>query len=409
MKDKLSNIIIVNDFAHINGGASQVALTSALELAKNGYAVTLISAVAPIMPQLKHNNLTVYCLQQYEIIKDPNRFRAIIQGLWNFRAARLAKKVLNNLSSQNTIIHLHGWTKGLSSSVIRVAAKGNFRIVCTMHDYFLACPNGGFFNYKQNTICTIKPLSVKCVCTNCDARSYSQKLWRCVRQIIQRYFGRMPSAIKHYISVSDFSSRILTPFLPDNAKTYCIHNPIEISQQDPVKVEQNENFVYVGRLTKEKGVIQFAQAAQQHDIHVQFIGDGCCKKEIANRYAKASILGWVAREKLIQLLQDARVLVLPSLWYETQGLVVLEAAALGIPAIVPDTSAAREFVVDGETGLWFKGGDVNDLAQKMKILLNDSVVQSMGQKAYSKYWAKPATLENHVDMLLECYLQVLQG
>ena len=64
-----------------------------------------------------------------------------------------------------------GWTKALSSSVFDVAFKMNFKVVLTLHDYFTACPNGGYFDYKENKICKRKPLSWKCIKCNCDSNS----------------------------------------------------------------------------------------------------------------------------------------------------------------------------------------------------------------------------------------------
>lgn len=117
------NIIIVNDFAHINGGASQVALSSAIALANQGYSVTLFSAVPPVMSELNHKNIQVICTGQYEILKDPNRLRATIQGIWNIKAAKAMKNLLDTRDPSNTIIHIHGWTKALSSSVVNAVRK----------------------------------------------------------------------------------------------------------------------------------------------------------------------------------------------------------------------------------------------------------------------------------------------
>jgi glycosyltransferase involved in cell wall biosynthesis len=109
----------------------------------------------------------------------------------------------------------------------------------------------------------------------------------------------------------------------------------------------------------------------------------------------------------MQHIKRARGLIFPSLWYETQGLVVLEAAAHGVPAIVSDNCAAREAVVDGVTGFWFEGGSVDDLAEKLHLLLDDARVSAVGQRAYNHYWENPTTLERHVDELEAVYQRML--
>jgi glycosyltransferase involved in cell wall biosynthesis len=97
------------------------------------------------------------------------------------------------------------------------------------------------------------------------------------------------------------------------------------------------------------------------------------------------------------------------MWYETQGLVVLEAAALGLPAIVADTCAASQFIVDGKTGLLFRQGDKQDLQKKLLQMNQDSAMaRELGRAAYDRYWSAPTTLSRHTAELVQCYQEVLQ-
>ena len=106
-------------------------------------------------------------------------------------------------------------------------------------------------------------------------------------------------------------------------------------------------------------------------------------------------------------LSKARALVFPSLWYETQGLVVMEAAAKGVPAIVSDGCAARDFIVHGETGLLFRNGDVADLAEKISMLKDPKLAEHLGRQAYERYWANPNSMENHISDLIKYYHHIL--
>ncbi|WP_283180096.1 hypothetical protein [Gemmobacter sp. 24YEA27] len=66
------------------------------------------------------------------------------------------------------------------------------RVVLHAHDYFLACPNGAFFDYRAGVTCDLSPMSLGCVTCNCDKRSAAQKLWRVARQAVQnRAVSRM--------------------------------------------------------------------------------------------------------------------------------------------------------------------------------------------------------------------------
>lgn len=403
----LKTIIVINDFAYINGGAGQVALSSAMGLAEQGYEVIVFSAVEPVMPELLRSGVRVVVTRQQEIVKDTNRLRAAVQGIWNVAAQQTMARVLADLDPAHTIVHVHAWTKALSSSVIRVAIRQGFKVVCTLHDYFSACPNGGFFNYRTQRICGERPLSLNCIATNCDVRNYPQKLWRVARQAVQSKIGLIPDGIKHFIFISEFSKSKLQPFVPKGAHVYRVDNPINVVREDRIDVASNRELVFVGRLSPEKGVVMLAAAANRINLAPIFVGGGECHEQVLAACPKASITGWVSRGKVLEYLRTARALILPSLWYETQGLVVAEAAALGIPSIVPDTCAARDMVENGKTGLWFRGGDEDDLLEKLLVIQRDNAAEKLGNNAYEKYWSNPTTLIKHIKELERCYQNVL--
>jgi glycosyltransferase involved in cell wall biosynthesis len=403
-------VIVVNDVAHVNGGTAQVALLGANGLASLGYKVYLFTATPPAADSANlHSGVEVVCTDQQEILLDSSRIRASVQGLWNFRAAKLLERLLSKCKREDTIVHLHGWTKALSSSVAKTAMENNFAIVCTIYDYFLACPNGGFYNFQNNRICKLKPLSLDCIRDNCDVRNYGHKLWRVARQAVQRNIGGMPSAIKNFIACSEMSLEVMRPYLPSDCKIHWVPNPINVARQQIVDVGGNDSFTFVGRMSAEKGPSLLASAARRLGCPVTFVGEGVCSDDVRSIYREANITGWIASNCVQEFLKRARALVFPSLWCEVQGLVVLEAAALGIPAIVPDTAATREMVVDGVTGLWFKGGDEDDLVNKMKVLQNADTAGKLGRAAYDKYWANPASVQSHVEQLDICYQDIFRS
>jgi glycosyltransferase involved in cell wall biosynthesis len=402
------NIIVANDFAHVNGGAAQVALSSAIGLAGHGHNVTLFAAVAPIASGLQDSGVALVLTNQYDIKSDPKRLRAAAQGIWNPRAARKMKELLSRSVPDQTILHVHGWTKALSSSIIHAAIGRGFHVVVTMHDYFYACPTGGFFNFRTRQACPLRPLSAACLREKCDRDGYAEKLWRCTRQAVQNTLGLPRSPLLSFITLSDFSENVLRPFFPSEAAIYRLDNPNDFVKEPPIDVESNIHFASVGRLTPEKGPDLLAKAARDLNCEVTFVGEGPSREAVASIMPHAQITGWQSRESVRSHLREARALVLASLWYEAQPLVVLEAAAMGIPAVVPDQCAARELVENGITGLWFRSGDYADLRDKMDILRRAQNAARMGQAAYDRYWANPFTLERHVISLEQCYRAILK-
>lgn len=407
MTGRKPHLVIVNDFAYINGGTAMVALSSATALAQRGYPVTLFAAVGPVLPELKAEGIDVVCLGGHEIAVDPNRLRAAIGGLWNRAAARRMREVVKNLDPANTVVHVHGWTKALTAAPMAMARRRRFPVVVTLHDYFAACPNGGFYDFRKGRICRLQAMSPSCLTCNCDKNSHPQKLWRTARQIIQRRWGHVPGWIGDFITVSRFSRDILAPYLPFDARLYDVTNPIQAKQEPPANPGANKPFAFVGRLSPEKGAVLLATAAAKTGAPILFIGDGDQRRAVTSACPDAVVTGWVTPDEVRRHLRSARAIVLPSLCYETQGMTVLEAAACGLPAIVSDTSAASEAVYDGETGLRFRGGDADDLAAKLALLRDDDVVDGLGRAAYDRFWADPPTLERHIQRLEATYYQVL--
>src|SRR5208283_5803297 len=109
--------------------------------------------------------------------------------------------------------------------------------------------------------------------------------------------------------------------------------------------------------------------------------EACLKQMIIRSSLKnVTLAGFVGENEKIHLLQNTQALVLSSR-FEGWGIVVLEAAACGKPVIVSDIPELR-YAVDAGFGISFKTGDPNDLARKIKFLIeNEPLRREMGQKA----------------------------
>lgn len=405
----IMNIVVACDFAYVNGGGAMIALGSAKGLAARGHQVTLFSGVGPVSDDLQHvPGLSHVCLDQHDVWRDPNRVRAAARSLWNQTAARRMTDVLATMDPTRTIVHVHSWTKALSSSVVRAASSRGFKVVTTLHDFLSVCPNGTLFDYSRGCQCQLRPLSTACVTTNCDARSYSHKLWRVGRQVLQQSVGRLPQVPGDFVAVSASSERMFRQLLPSSVRLHHVPNFTDVPRMDPVAVEHNDAVMYIGRLSAEKGPNLLAECGRRLNLKTVFVGSGELDAVVRDLCPSAEITGWLPSDRVRETLRQARVLVFPSLWFEVQGLVVAEAAAAGVPAIVPDTSAARDWVDDGRTGLWFRGGDVDDLCRKVTTMVEDPALAArMGRAAYQQFWSSPPTLDRHAERLESVYESVL--
>ena len=404
----VENVVIVTDSLSIDGGSSSVALRSAVALARTGLNVTVFAASGDASPELLScPNLRVISTGQGDALSAKNPLAGAVRGLWNRRVYRAMGDLLTTLDRATTVVHLHGWTKALSSSVVASVVRSRFRIVLTLHEYFTACPIGCLYLHRDRKVCTLKPMSLACITTDCDSRNYLVKLYRVARQAVQLTAGRIPSGISHYITVSNFSRRIIESALPPNRTMYAIDNPIDAVREVRITAETKTGVLFIGRLSAEKGGVLLAEAARVAGVSVTFVGDGPDRAAIEAANPSARITGWVDRSGVSAALRDARCIVMPSLWYETLGLVVLEAAALGIPAIVPEGTAARDLVAVGITGLSFERGSVSALAAQLAMLADDGTVERMSRSTYDAFWSKPPTMALHVERLRSAYDDML--
>ncbi len=376
-------------------------------MAEAGMRVDYFCAVGPIGDQIEKSGLQVHCLNQPELVHDPRQLHAAARGVWNSQASRLLGELLADCDPRSTVVHFHGWTKALSSSVLRVASRMGFACVTTLHEYFTACPNGGFYDYQKHEICTRKAMGFDCLATHCDTRSFAHKTWRSVRQAVAINFAGVPGGMSDVIYISDFSRRILEPYFSAHTAWHFVRNPVNATKQPRVAAEESGRFLFVGRLSPEKGVELFAEAAAMAGVQAAIAGNGELRDSIAARWPNIEMLGWLAGAQVESAIRTSRALVFPSRWYETQGLVVQEALAHGVPVIVGDGTAARDAVREGGNGLLFRQGDAQSLASAMRAMGDDDRVAAMSGEAFEGYWRSPPTIEAHCDALSCTYEAVL--
>lgn len=351
MPDRLRNVVIVGDHAAITGGQAKVAIDSARLLADAGLTVTFFAACGPADPALIHPDIALHCLDQPDILSDPNRLHASMRGLWNRHAARRLRDLIQQFDPADTVLHCHGYAKALSPAIGPVLAAAPLATVYTMHEYFLACPNGGFYDYRRDQICTRTALGVACLTTNCDARRAAHKAWRVLRQALTWGPGRLPRGLKHVIYISETQRRAMASYLPQSAHLHHVPNPVRTPDLPPIEASKNNAFVFIGRLSREKGGTMFAAAARQLGLPAVFVGDGPERTAILAANPDAQITGWLPPDGVQHRLGQARALVMPSLWYECQPLAALEATARGVPVICGGWNAAAEAIRHGETGV----------------------------------------------------------
>ena len=150
-------IVVVSDFGYIEGGAVAVAVKTALLLASKGRKVIFFCGEGPVCDELAASDVETICLGMPSINSNPSKFDAIRKGVWNTYVYKSFSDLLNRNDLKGAIIHIHTWTKVLSSAVFAAATEKGNPVLLTVHDYFSVCPNGGFYDYNEKRICERKP------------------------------------------------------------------------------------------------------------------------------------------------------------------------------------------------------------------------------------------------------------
>lgn len=167
--------------------------------------------------------------------------------------------------------------------------------------------------------------------------------------------------------------------------------------------------LYFGRLSAEKGVCDLLRAMQQlPELQLVVAGDGAQRNELEALTASLSLanvefVGHLGREKLQSLISESRFTVLPSHAYETFGKSILESYAFGRAVIASDLGSRRELVHDGQTGLLYQTGNIDQLANAMRLLTeNPNLARTLGRNGWEMV-QRQYTPESHYEKLLTIY------
>jgi glycosyltransferase involved in cell wall biosynthesis len=393
------HVIVVSDYGEVTGGASQVAILEARALAEQGAEVTFFCATEPLSDRLRHRRIRVECLGIPDVWQR-GHVAAAVQGIWNRGAARAFRHLLRRADPACTVIHFHQWAKALSPSVLRVAARTGFRALITLHDYLSFCPVGTYFDFGRNRPCQRRPLSPSCVVAACDPRSYAHKVVRLARQFDFPELLRRVEDRWAFVHVSPLAAALAKSHLPCGARHVIVTHPVDIRRTQQADVGASVAFLFVGRFLREKGCVDLAEVAASLGFDVAFLGQGPELATLSAKHQRAQFLPWGPREAVIEALNRCRALVLPSICFETFGMVVPEALARGVPVIVSDRVGAGAMIVHGVNGFIYRAGDREDLGRCLNAMADTGRAHAMAAEAYRRYWAAPLSLRAHAEAIM---------
>jgi len=170
-----------------------------------------------------------------------------------------------------------------------------------------------------------------------------------------------------------------------------------------------------GRLSPEKGIGDLLCAMEQvPEVKLVIAGDGPQRTELEQRAASRGLknvtfVGQVDKARRDQLISQSLFTVFPSHAYETLGKTILESYAEGRAVVASDLGSRREFVSDGKTGLLYRVGDRDQLAQAVRFLQGrPELAERMGRAGW-EFVRKHHTSKSHYDKLIDLYGRLIDG
>lgn len=397
-------VVVINDRSIRVGGATNLAILSADLLQRRGISVTFFAGDGTPADKPAADTINLDAVP----LMERRRSDALRLGLYDPLVYEALSGLIASRDTPSTIYHVHGWSKILSPAIFRALAPVRDRVVLHAHDYFLACPNGGFVNFRTNRVCDLKPMSGRCLATQCDKRGLHEKAWRTVRHVVREQLFPTKRMAANIIAVHERMRTYFERTGINDTRVETIRNPVLPFVGPGLQPWNNRNFVFVGRLEPEKGFEDAARAASLAKVPLHFIGDGAGRALIEKTYPEATVHGWKTREEMCDIIGGARAVVVSSRVPEPFGLAALEAVSSGIPVILPDAALLADEVANLGCGVKFRIADVEDLAVAMRSLADDDArVREMSENCTRHATTLAHTPETWADALLDLYGCVL--
>lgn len=345
----------------IIGGLGTHVHQLAVNLARLGVNVHVITKDAPDAPDYEE-------AEGVHIHRVPLYPPEIPQEEWvpwtlQFNVALLERAItlINERIGNVHVLHAHDWLVGHAA----IALKHAYRIplVATIHATEYGRHQGNLPEGMSRLIHQIEWwLTFESVRTICCSNYMRDEVVR-IFELPQDKVDVIPNGIEYDLfKIDPESERIRRQFIePDKRMVF-----------------------FVGRLVYEKGVQTVIEAMPRvleevPDLRFLVAGTGPHVRALQamidefGMSEKIKLLGFVDANNLVKFYKCADLTVVPSL-YEPFGMVTLEAMVAGCPVIVADTGGLKEIVVHEETGLCFKPGNSESLAQAMiRVLKNEDL------------------------------------
>ena len=397
-------ILLVNKFHYLRGGSEKYYFELAQLLKSKGHTVGFFS--------MKHEeNITTgdaeYFVEEIDL-NTGSKLKAL-DVIYSQENKRLIAKALEEFKPD--IVHINNFQRQLSASIIDAIKEKNIPIVMTAHDLNPICP-ASIMLYNGE------------VCDDCITKGYAQCIKKkCVKgSTLKSSLGVMEK--KYYdihkvfrkidciISPSEFNKNQLVNGKLKYNEIVALHNFVNESERNDYVL--GDYAFYLGRLSKEKGILNLIEAIGDiPNAKLLIAGDGPERERIEAYISehkldgRITLLGYQNQDSIHKYITNSRFVVIPSICNENCPYSVLEAMEIGKPIVASRIGGIPELIADGENGYLYKADDINELKEKLTLLLDDDEkVNSFAQKSrelYESYYSP----DSYYNELIKIYNKVM--
>jgi glycosyltransferase involved in cell wall biosynthesis len=309
---------------------------------------------------------------------------------WNPWAAQNLRRLVEQ--HQPEITHVHNTWFALSPSILRELRRNGGRVLMTLHNYRLICSNALLFRNGRPCEDCVGSHPWHGVRHRCYRGSSLASAAAAANIALHRIRGTWLTDVDALAAPDEFSkARFVAAGIPAE-KIIVKPNFVEDPGLRKAPPSESKRILYVGRIAPEKGILELLNAwrrASPPKLELLVVGDGPLM-ERARRHAAGNVrlLGRLKRAEARKLMLSARALVVPSLAYEVQPIVLLEALAAGLPVVASDLGSITE-VLSALGPEWLVApGRVEQWSRVLSTLASDSRVDWAGARARSAYCAR---------------------
>lgn len=334
------------------------------------------------------------------------KIKDALRMIYYTKARRNMRALLNE--TKPDLVHLHNIYHHISPSILPEIKKRGIPIVMTLHDYKLICPNYTMFHHGRVHEEDARFLHVTCVKNKCvkDSRVFSAvaALEMFIHHKLMRVYARN---VDYFISPSQFVIDMCVKHGWPRKKF--IHIPHAIETDLPLRGEIKDAgyAMYMGRLSEEKGLdVLFGAAKLTPEIPYKIVGTGPLEAHLISRIKHERItniemLGYRTGKPLQSIVAQARLTVVPSVWYENYPLSVLEPKAIGKVVLGSRIGGIPEILDDR---FLFEAGNPQELAKKVKHWYNVSTAERRAMGIHNQTQTERVNdPELHMKRILKLY------